>query len=172
MQSFFPLFNFNLISLCLHAGIPPPSNFNDVGRETNEIQIFFMCSHQIFTDLSDQAFHSSFHSCHKAHELKKESLVLFLFFPQQSPEVHCPCNVRKEALSLYFFPYFSPDLPSHFFVTITPSNQRVPNRCQLRQMLATPQTKPVRNHVTKAWPNSSTGHRPPLFILPHLPFIF
>lgn len=74
--------------------------------------------------------------------MQKESLSLY------KPCHHCPPPTS-------FFPHSASDLPSRSVITITPSTQLEPNQRQLGQMLATPQTKPERNRITKACPNTA-----------------
>lgn len=76
--------------------------------------------------------------------MQKESLSLY------KPCHHCPPPTS-------FFPHSASDLPSRsvITITITPSTQLEPNQRQLGQMLATPQTNPERNRITKACPNTA-----------------
>lgn len=54
------------------------------------------------------------------------------------------------------FPNFASHLPYHNIIhIIAPSNQVEPNEHQLGQILATPQTKPRRYHITKPCPNTA-----------------
>lgn len=72
----------------------------------------------------------------------------------------CPTILFTVVSSTSFYPY--PSSGSHSVITLSPSNQLAPNQLQLAQMLATPQTKPERNHMTKTHPNTSLKRLSPL----------
>lgn len=67
---------------------------------------------------------------------------------------HLPLYMPCHPFHYWIFNLFpSTDLPSHSVITLSPSNQHASHKAQMAHTLATAQTKPERNHMTKGWSN-------------------